>query len=520
MIRAIRLPWLDPPDPRDPRPVNDPPDPRDPRPVDNPRARSDALRQRLREVLEDAQAALTAAEETNRRLHHELSQMTSSGARRWLVGIRHTGTRAARVVRHPVWTTGTVVRGLLAGRAPATARRAVNHLRQRSLPLRLSSPFRRWFEHGEESLAIRWIGPINLRHRSFEALLCHAPAGVEYRVTVPDGSRFLCACAISPQVWQEHPPRVEFTIGVEVPAAPGSPWRRDVTVSIDPGKKWTDRRWHPVSIDLPANNGTPLDVVVTLSTRVASGPGVDNAWAIFGEPRFEWPRSTAEVRRSISTFASHLRTNGLRSSFQLLNAAGITTADAEAYPRWVAKQHAHRRGAGRPGAGALGAFLPTAHQRDRSRLQHRPAVAASLHRIGPTPGVPRTGSCACATMRRRRLRPCRSCASTNPTNGFRFATRRPMAGSPIASNLAARNRRGGSSSPCSTTTTSSRQTPWQRSSCTSTRIRTPTSSTLTRTSWICSGATVRSVLQARLVAGALPHVHVHVPPDGRPAAAC
>ena len=330
-------PVNDPPDPRDPRPVNDPPDPHDPRPVDDPRARSDALRQRLREVLEDAQAALTAAEETNRRLHHELSQMTSSGARRWLVGIRHTGTRAARVVRHPVWTTGTVVRGLLAGRAPATARRAVNHLRQRSLPLRLSSPFRRWFEHGEESLAIRWIGPINLRHRSFEALLCHAPAGVEYRVTVPDGSRFLCACAISPQVWQEHPPRVEFTIGVEVPAAPGSPWRRDVTVSIDPGKKWTDRRWHPVSIDLPANNGTPLDVVVTLSTRVASGPGVDNAWAIFGEPRFEWPRSTAEVRRSISTFASHLRTNGLRSSFQLLNAAGITTADAEAYPRWVAK---------------------------------------------------------------------------------------------------------------------------------------------------------------------------------------
>ena len=57
---------------RDPRPVNDPPDPRDPRPVNDPRRPADALRQRLRDVLEDAQAALTAAEETNRRLHHEL----------------------------------------------------------------------------------------------------------------------------------------------------------------------------------------------------------------------------------------------------------------------------------------------------------------------------------------------------------------------------------------------------------------------------------------------------------------
>jgi len=160
-------------------------------------------------------------------------------------------------------------------------------------------------------------------------------------MTVPAGSRFVCACAISPQVWQERPPRVEFTIAVHVPAGQAEPqddgWRREVTVSIDPGATWTDRRWHTVSIDLPPTDGTPLDVVVTLSTRVAAGAGVDNAWALFGEPRFEWPRSPAEVRRSISTFASRLRTSGLRSSLELLTAAGITTPDAESYPRWVAR---------------------------------------------------------------------------------------------------------------------------------------------------------------------------------------
>jgi GT2 family glycosyltransferase len=315
----------------------------DPRPISDPRAQAAALRLRLRDALTDAQAALARAEDTNQRLHRELDLMTASGGRRWLVGIRHSGTRAARAIRHPIWTTGTVVQGLLSTKAPATARRALNHLRQRSLPLRLSSPARRWFEHGEESLAIRWIGSLNVRHRSFEALLCHAPAGVEYRMTVPAGSRFVCECALSPQVWQERPPRIDFTIVVQVPApATGSDrkdreWRREVTVSIDPGAIWTDRRWHTVSIDLPATDRPSLDVVVTLSTRVGAGAGVDNAWAVFGEPRFEWRRSPAEMRRSISILASRLRTNGLRSSLELLTTAGITTHDAEAYPRWVVR---------------------------------------------------------------------------------------------------------------------------------------------------------------------------------------
>ena len=104
-------------DPRDPRPVDDP---RDPRPANDPRdprpadalARADALRARLRDALSDAQRALASAEDTNRDLHRELEQMTTSAARRLLVGARQGATRAANVVRHPLWTAGTVARGL------------------------------------------------------------------------------------------------------------------------------------------------------------------------------------------------------------------------------------------------------------------------------------------------------------------------------------------------------------------------------------------------------------------------
>ena len=297
--------------------------------------RADALRERLREALQDAQAALADAEENNRRLHHELNSMKASNARRWLVGARQGAARAGRIIRHPFWTAGTVVRGVAATPGPAAAKRAVDHLRRRTLPLRLSSPERRWTASAEDTFAIRWIGPINLRHRALESLLCHPPAGLEYRIKVPAGSRFVCQCAVSPQVWQDRPPRVEFTIVVEVPSVAGS--KQERTISIDPGTQWTDRRWHTIAIDLPPFDGAAADVIVTLSTNVAAGTSTDNAWAIFGEPRFEWRRSSGEMRRSISTFADRIRTSGWRSTFELLRATGIASPDAEAYPRWVAR---------------------------------------------------------------------------------------------------------------------------------------------------------------------------------------
>ncbi|MEO7274019.1 MAG: hypothetical protein ABI211_18630, partial [Vicinamibacterales bacterium] len=159
-------------------------------------ARADALRAQMRQALTEAQDALASAEANNRHLHLELEQMTGSSARRLAVRTREGALRAWRALRHPLWTTGTVVRGLAATRAPATARRAPTHVARRAFPLRLSSPVRRWTA-AEDSMAIRWIGAVNLRHRTREALLCHPPGGIEFRATVPAGARFVCDCAIS-----------------------------------------------------------------------------------------------------------------------------------------------------------------------------------------------------------------------------------------------------------------------------------------------------------------------------------
>jgi hypothetical protein len=297
-------------------------------------ANAAALRARLQQALREARQALTSAEEANQQLHRELARMTTSRGRRLFVRARSGATRAVNAVRHPFWTTGTVVRGIAATPAPATARRALEYLVRRVFPLRSTAPARRWAEGSDETIAIRWIGPINLRHQIREALLCHPPAGVEYRTRVPAGARFVCDCALSPQVWQDHPPPIAFTAVVEIAAMN---WRGEASVSIDPGTRWTDRRWHTIAIALPHTDAPALDVTVTLSTRVAAGASVGNAWALFGEPRFEWRRHPAEVRRSVTTFASRVRSDGIQRSLELLRTAGIASQDAEAYPRWIAK---------------------------------------------------------------------------------------------------------------------------------------------------------------------------------------
>jgi GT2 family glycosyltransferase len=302
--------------------------------IDEALARASSLRERLQDALKEARAALTDAEETNRRLHGELAQMTASRGRSLLVGVREGAARATKAVRHPLWTAGTVARGLAARSAPAVARRAAGHLVRRVFPLRLASPIQRWAEGADDSVAIRWIGRVNLRHRTLEAMLCHPPAGLEYRTSVPSGATFVCDCALSPRVWRENPPRVEFTIAVEVPAAD---WRHDATVSIDPGAQWTDRRWHTVAVPLPASTEPATDVRISLSTRVVAGASVSHAWALFGEPRFEWRRSPTDIRQSISTFARRVRTGGIRSAIELLRTAGIASPDAAAYPRWLAR---------------------------------------------------------------------------------------------------------------------------------------------------------------------------------------
>jgi GT2 family glycosyltransferase len=297
-------------------------------------ARAQALRDQLRDALATARASLADAEANNAALHRELERMTASRARQRLVRLRWMGTRAARAVRHPFWTAGTVLRGAAARGPAAAVQQIAAHALVRGIPLRQTAPVRRWADGADQTLALRWVGPINIRHRRVEALLCHPPAGVEYQVTAPSRSTFVCECALSPEVWQAHPPAVTFHVRLECAAAG---WQREASLTIDPGARWTERRWHRLEIPLPQVESPALDVTVSLTTSVPGGPRADSAWALFGEPRFEWRRSTAEVRSSMATFLRLFRTGGAGQALQLLRLKGLSAPPPDTYPRWVAR---------------------------------------------------------------------------------------------------------------------------------------------------------------------------------------
>ena len=285
-------------------------------------------------------ARARSAEDTNRQLHQRARADDLASRGRRCSSASRRGDRAANVVRHPFWTAGTVARGLAAPPGPATARRAVDHLVRRAsstAPLGTRSPVvRRTRRVGWRSAGlVRSTSAIGPSRRCSVTRL----PGWTYQVKVPAGASFVCGCALSPQVWQARPPRVAFTSRrPRRRAEGGTAWRDEVTVSIDPGAQWTDRRWHTVAIPLPADAGARAR-----HPRLALDTSGAGACRSATRGRFSGSRASSGVggpRKSgdrIQTFARRVRTDGLRSSIELLRTSGIAAHDAEAYARWVAR---------------------------------------------------------------------------------------------------------------------------------------------------------------------------------------
>ena len=195
-----------------------------------------------------ARRDLAAAEDENRRLHAELSLIERSVGLRALVRARNGAGEIAARIRHPLWSAGSLARRFSAAGPIAAGRRAATHLVRRSHPLRLLAPVRSWTDRGNASDAVRWIGPLTIRHTSREALFCHPNSGVEYRLTAMPGAEFVTEVALSPVVWREQPSPVEFT--VEIRSLAGD-WTRGTEVTVDVARRVTDRGWHKLRIAIP-----------------------------------------------------------------------------------------------------------------------------------------------------------------------------------------------------------------------------------------------------------------------------
>jgi len=278
-----------------------------------------------------ARRDLAAAEDENRSLHAELSLIERSVGLRMLVRAREGVAEIASRVRHPLWSAGTIA-GKVGSLGPlAAGRRAATHLLHRAHPLRLLAPVRSWTDRGNATEAVRWIGPLSIRHTPCEALLCHPNSGVEFRLNVMPGSQFVTEVGVSPRMWREHPSPVEFA--VEIRSLSGE-WARSAYRTVDAAGHVTDRRWHRLRIAIPAEvQRYGQSVAVTLSAVVPSGASTDGAWAVFGEPRLERRRPAAEVKLSVAAFVSRVRQAGLASALRVAHDASAGQ-EAERYAKW------------------------------------------------------------------------------------------------------------------------------------------------------------------------------------------
>ncbi len=290
------------------------------------------LRDRLSERLAAQRMVVAALEQESRALHDQLSLMERSAGRRMYLDFREAAVRALLAFRHPVWTVGSAARAAAATRGPRTVQTAVRHLRRRTFPLRVSPPVAERTDQPDDFAAIRWIGPTRIRHKVLESLLCHPSSAVHYRVSVPSDSDFVTSCALSPNAWRHHAGAVDFRVRLEIPKAG---WTAVRECRLDPARRYTDRRWHQLRIPLPPLAEPAAEVMVSLETDVAPGSDTGHAWALFGEPRFEWKRPQAEVRASVRRFVQQLRNDGWRATFARLSHGRSAEEEAAEYTQWV-----------------------------------------------------------------------------------------------------------------------------------------------------------------------------------------
>ena len=383
--------------------------------------------------------------------------MTGSSARRLArPDACRAALRAWRALRHPLWTTGTVVRGWLAAPAPGDRTASADPRLPAALPLRLSAPVRRWTD------GRRFDGDPLDRRRSTCAIAPARRCCATHRQASSTGrrcrpARASCATARSRR-WSGRSvrPRSSSRSSSRSPAKAGAvrqpAHRSRVALDRSPlahgrDSPARDRPSRPSTRPSRCRPRSPRELTRGMPGRSSASRGSSG----------RGPRPRSSTRSRPSPGASAPMACG--KSLELLRVTGITSHDA--YPRWVARHtrkaeelaSPRRRGAALPHQPLISIVTPV--------YNTEPKLAAGLHRLGAGGRSTRTGSTACATTRRRCRRRSRRCVSTRRIRGSGSATRPSTAGS--RSHRTPRwSRRQGSSSRCSITTTSCRPTRWRR----------------------------------------------------------
>lgn len=290
----------------------------------------DALRRRLAGAIATARADLSDLEEENWRVRRELHQVSSSSARR-MAGAANAAIRdVLRSLIHPLSAAARLTSQITA-RGPVGRGRAIGRrlFLQRTL-LRSIPQVEPHTERDNLSEAIRWIGSVGMAGEPHDAMLCHPPSRVTFRVFAAGGAWVTATCGLVPAIWMSNEGGAVFHLSVASPDG----WQAARTLHVDPRRRWIDRRWRRLSIAIPATVGAG-DLAVTLATSLPPRGSIVNAWAIWGDPEVRSWRAWRDVSRSRRKFFAHLRAAGLRATLRQLGETHGTDVQAELYRQWI-----------------------------------------------------------------------------------------------------------------------------------------------------------------------------------------
>lgn len=269
---------------------------------------------------------LARLEAESRRIRQELHHLQLSRPRRMWMALRQW----LQYVRYPGWALGASYRVVMNGGVLHSARMAWRRLRVYDLLLRFQPPTGQQTDRPHIGDAIRWLAPVRISGQTVHPLLMHPDSSVAYRLLVPPGSRVVAQCALLPVVWPDNRGGVTFDLTAETPEGQAV---SQATLHMNPGDRLVDRRWRELAVTVPG--GLAGDLVIRLTTRLPAGVSDARAWAVWGEPRLEWPRTGAERWQSVVVLTRRIRQSGLQATLRHIRGVQASDEHAALYRQWI-----------------------------------------------------------------------------------------------------------------------------------------------------------------------------------------
>ncbi len=177
----------------------------------------------------------------------------------------------------------------------------------------------------------RWLGNIRIGGRSHHALFCPPAGRVAYRFWAPTGARIVAWCGLLPDTPTRDKGAAEFVVTVRTVGSSSETIGR---LRLDPNGSARHRGWRKLVLEL--RNRDPQQIELTFTTRVAGEAG-NEPWTIWGEPRLEWRRPVAEVKRLLRDVKGTLLRGKLIAAGRTVHGRLSSSSHPSLYQMWLSQ---------------------------------------------------------------------------------------------------------------------------------------------------------------------------------------